>query len=187
MNVARRIVAGPRSRFGHESGYTLVELVVVMVILGIVLAGLTTAFTAGTTAELRAHREFQAQQEARAAVDRLRREIHCASALTATPGTPVASITVTLPTVCPGPDTSVTYATTTVAANRWRLTRTAGVGTPVKVADYITSSTIFTYTAPATGTLGKLNVNVPVNINPADATTEWRLVDDIVMRNTDRL
>jgi prepilin-type N-terminal cleavage/methylation domain-containing protein len=187
MNPMRRIAAGTRSGLARERGYTLVELIVVMVILGIVLAGLTTAFTAGTNAELRAHREFQAQQEARAAVDRLRREIHCASALAATPGIPVASVTVTLPTVCPGPDTSVTYATTSVGTNRWRLTRTAGAGTPVKVADYITSGTIFTYTAPASGTLGKLSVNVPVNINPADATTEWRLVDDIVMRNTDRL
>lgn len=185
--MSLRTPTDPAEIVRGEDGYTLIELVTVMAIMGIVLAGLTTAFTSGVNAELRSNREFQAQQEARTAVDRLRRELHCASALSATPGTPVASVTVTLPTVCPGPDTSVTYATTNVATNRWRLTRTAGAGSPVNVADYLTASTIFTYTAPATGTLGKLSVDVPVNVNPADSSTQWRLVDDIVLRNTDRL
>lgn len=176
-----------RERLRHdESGHTLIELLTVLVILGIVLAGLTTAFAAGMRAEVRASREFQAQQNARIAVDRLRREIHCASALSGPAGTPVATVTVTLPAVCPGPDTSVTYATQVVAANRWSLTRTVG-GADVVVADYLTASAIFTYTAPAAGRLGSLQVDIPVNLNPADPGTQWRLVDDIVLRNTDRL
>ena len=169
-----------------ERGFTLVELLTVMVIFGIVLAGLTTAFTSGVKAEVRAHREFQAQLNARLALDRLRRELHCASAISGPTGTAVSSVTVTLPAVCAGADTSVTYATQTVAANHWQLTRT-GAGAPVTVADYLTASTIFTYYAPAAGTLGRVHVEIPVNVNPADAGTEWRLVDDIVLRNTDRL
>jgi prepilin-type N-terminal cleavage/methylation domain-containing protein len=170
-----------------ERGYTLVELVVVMVILSIVMGGLTGAFTAGVRAELRANREFQAQQNARLALDRLRHELHCGSAVSAAAGTPVPSVTVTLPDVCAGSDTSVTYATATVAANRWSLTRTVSPGPPLVIADYITASAIFTYSAPAAGTLGKIHVDIPVNLNPADPGTEWRLVDDIVLRNTDRL
>lgn len=158
-----------------------------MAILGIVLAGLTTAFTAGTNAELRANREFQAQQNARLALDRLRRELHCASAMSGANGTPVASVTVTLPDVCPGSDTSVTYATQSVGANRWTLARAGASGSPVMVADYLTASAIFTYYVPATGTLGRLHVEIPVNLDPSDAGTEWRLVDDIVLRNTVRL
>jgi MSHA biogenesis protein MshO len=169
-----------------ERGYTLVELLTVLVILSIVLAGLTAAFTSGVRAELRASTQFRAQQSARLALDRIRRELHCASAVSATPGTPVASVTVTLPAVCSGADTSVTYATQNVASSRWQLMRTGGSGTPVAVADYITSSTIFTYTAPATGTLGKIHVDLPVNLRPGDTGTEWRLEDDIVLRNTDR-
>jgi prepilin-type N-terminal cleavage/methylation domain-containing protein len=170
-----------------ERGFTLIELLTVLVILSIVLAGLTAAFTAGVRAELRANKQFQAQQHARLALDRFRREAHCASAVTATPGTPVASVTVTLPAVCAGADTSITYATQTVSANRWQLMRTGGSGSPVAIADYLTASTIFTYTAPATGTLGKIHVDIPVNLTPGDTLNEWRLVDDIVLRNTDRL
>jgi len=55
------------------------------------------------------------------------------------------------------------------------------------VADYLTASAIFTYYVPATGTLGRLHVEIPVNLDPSDAGTEWRLVDDIVLRNTVRL
>ncbi len=176
-----------RSRFAREAGYTLVELVTVMAILGFILAALAIMFQAGIRAEVRASREFQAQQNARSALDLLRRELHCANAISAPNGTAVASVTVTLPTTCPGPDTSVTYATQTVATGRWQLLRTPGAGSPVAVADYLTVSTPFTYYVPATGSLGRLRVDLPVNLNPADAGTAWRLQDDIVLRNTTRL
>jgi prepilin-type N-terminal cleavage/methylation domain-containing protein len=174
-----------RQRLACEAGYTLVEMITVLVILGIVLAGLTTMFHAGMSAEVKANRELQAQQLARAGLDRIRRELHCASAISAPNGTAVASITVTLPAVCTGSDTTVTYATVSVATNRWKLTR-AGA-TTTTVADYLTSSTIFTYYVPASGTLGRLRVDIPVNVNPSDPNTLWRLQDDIVLRNTSRL
>lgn len=174
-------------RLRRNEGYSLVELVTVMAILSIVLGGLATMFGAGVRAEMRASREFRAQQNARLALDRMRRELHCANAITATEGVPVATITVTLPAGCQGTDSSVTYATEAVSADRYRLTRAAGAGAAVQVADYLTDDTIFTYYAPASGTLGRLGVNIPVNIDPTDTTTEWRLEDDIVLRNTTRL
>src|SRR5918999_776283 len=64
-----------------EEGYTLVELIAVMAILLTVLTALTALFASGAKAELDANRRFEAQQEARLAVDRMRREIHCASAV----------------------------------------------------------------------------------------------------------
>jgi prepilin-type N-terminal cleavage/methylation domain-containing protein len=174
-------------RLRDQGGYTLTEMITVMVILGIVLAGLAAAFHAGVRAETRASREFQAQQNARLALDRLRRELHCANAISTANGTAVSSITVTLPTVCLGADTSVTYATSSVATSRWMLTRTGNVTGATDVADYLTSSTPFTYYVPASGTLGFLSVDIPVNLNPTDTSTEWRLKDDIVLRNTTRL
>jgi prepilin-type N-terminal cleavage/methylation domain-containing protein len=174
-------------RLRRNDGYSLTELVTVMVILGIVLGGLATMFGAGARAEMRANREFRAQQNARLALDRMRRELHCASAISATSGVPVTTITVTLPAGCQSADTSVTYATALVSAGRYQLTRAAGAGTGVVVADYLTADTIFTYNSPASGTLGRLAVDIPVNLNPADTNTEWRLQDDIVLRNTTRL
>lgn len=169
-----------------EDGYTLPEAITVMAILAIVLGGLTTMFHAGMRAELRASREYDAQQTARIALDRMRRELHCASAISATNGVAVSSITVTLPAICQSADTSVTYATAGVGTNRYELRRTGATGTVV-VADYVTAASLFTYYVPATGTLGRLRVQIPVNVNPSDAGTLWTLEDDIVLRNTDRL
>jgi prepilin-type N-terminal cleavage/methylation domain-containing protein len=170
-----------------EAGYSLTEMITVMAILATVLVGITAMFTAGVRAELRASREFQAQQNARFALDRLRRELHCASAISAANGVAVSTITVTLPTVCFGSDTTVTYETASLGTSRWELRRTGSSGTPTTVADYLTTSTPFTYYVPASGTLGRLSVDIPVNVNPPDASTEWRLQDDIVLRNTTRL
>lgn len=172
---------------GRQAGYSLTEMITVMVILGIVLSALAAMFHAGVRAETRANRNFQAQQNARLALDRIRRELHCANAISAANGTPVTSITVTLPAVCQGADTTVTYATAAVATDRWKLTRTGDVTPAANVADYLTSSTPFTYYVPASGTLGFLSVDIPVNLNPTDTSTEWRLTDDIVLRNTTRL
>ena len=63
-----------------EKGYSLVELLVTMVILSVVVGGLTTVFISGSSAQVRLNERFQAQQNARMALDRLRVDIHCASA-----------------------------------------------------------------------------------------------------------
>jgi prepilin-type N-terminal cleavage/methylation domain-containing protein len=176
-----------RRLLGCEKGYSLPEMLTVMVILGIVLGGLTAMFHAGVRAEVRANRELDAQQNARAALDKMRRELHCANAISAAPeGTAVATITVTLPAACPGTDTTVTYTATNVATNRYRLTRTGSSGTPANVADYLTVGTIFTYQPPVSGELRRLSVNIPVNLDPSDTGTLWSLQDDIVLRNTTR-
>jgi prepilin-type N-terminal cleavage/methylation domain-containing protein len=182
--MARRPLLRLRRRLACEAGYTLTELLTVLAIMSLVLAGLAVMFQAGIKAEVRATRELQAQQNARAALDRMRRELHCANALT-TPD--AATVTVTLSAACPGTATSVTYAAASVSANRWQLTRSADGGAAVAVADYLTANTLFTYTAPGSGSLGRLSVNFPVNLNPSDTTTLWRLEDDIVLRNTVRV
>jgi type II secretory pathway pseudopilin PulG len=162
-------------------------MLTVMVILGIVLGGLTAMFHAGVRAEVRANRELDAQQNARAALDRMRRELHCASAIAASPeGVARANIVVTLPAGCPGSDTTVTYAATNVASQRYRLTRTGDVTPAMNVADYLTVGEIFTYQPSTTGQLRRLSVDIPVNTNPTDTSTLWRLQDDIVLRNTTR-
>jgi prepilin-type N-terminal cleavage/methylation domain-containing protein len=176
-----------RRLLAPEAGYTLTELLTVLAIMSIVLGGLAVMFQTGVRAEVRANRNLQAQQNARAALDRMRRELHCADEITAANGTPVASITVSLPPGCPGSDTTVTYTTSSVGTSRYELTRAGDSGTPVGVADFLTTNTVFTYYAPASGTLARLHVDFLVNIAPADATTLWRLQDDIVLRNTSRL
>jgi type II secretory pathway pseudopilin PulG len=170
-----------------ESGFSLFELLQVTVILAVILGALTTLFVAAMNSEAEMSRRFQAQQDARRAVDRLRREVHCAENVTPT-GTS-ASITLTLPSQCPtvggvvgGPAVTVVYDTQAVSSGRFRLRR-AGV----TVADYVIAANVFNYTAPATGKLGNLQVDMPVNLRPSETGKTWRLVTDIVLRNTTRL
>jgi type II secretory pathway pseudopilin PulG len=167
-----------------ERGYSLVELLQVTLILAVVLGALTTVFVRAMNSELEMNQRFLAQQEARVAVDKLRREIHCASAIT--PAGNSQSITVTLPGQCPTAVakalTTVVYDVQPVSAGRWQLRR-AGV----RLADYVTVQNVFTYNAPATGKRGNLHVELPINVRPNQTGQTWRLVADIVLRNTTRL
>src|SRR6188768_2080040 len=176
MSMLRRLrpVAG-------QAGYTMLELVMVLAILGTVVGALTTLFVQATNAEFEANRRFQAQQTARVAVDKMRREIHCASAIT--PAGTGSSISVTLPAQCPtsgGSQSTVIYDTAG-SGQRFQLRRNG-----VNLADYVTLQNVFNYTAPTSGvSLGKLRVTLPINTKP-NVGREWRLVADMVLRNTTR-
>ena len=85
------------SRLRSERGYTLVEMLTVLVIMGVVMGGLTPVFVSATNSETDMNNRFRAQQTARIGLDKLRREVHCAS--TATTGNPngaSSSVTLTL-------------------------------------------------------------------------------------------
>lgn len=168
-------------------GYTMIELLAVLTIFLVVVTALTTLFVAGAKAELDANRRFQAQLSARVAFDQMRREIHCASSLTFTSA---ASVTITLPASCPsagGTQSTVIYDTASAGTNRYRLRRKKGAAAAVPIADYITSANVFAYTAPTTTALGRLTVDMPVNVYPNEAWKRWRLVADIVLRNSSRV
>ena len=177
---------GLRRTLRGRGGYTLIELLAVLTIFMTVVTALTTLFISGARAELDANRRFQAQLSARVAFDLMRREIHCASSLTFTSA---ASVMITLPPGCPsagGTTTTVVYDTASAGTNRYKLRRKKGSAAAVPIADYLTSGNIFTYTAPSTTALGRLTVDMPVNVYPNEAWKRWRLVADIVLRNTTR-
>ncbi len=70
---------------------------------------------------------------------------------------------------------------TGLAGQRYRLRRNG-----VNLADFCTLQNVFNYTAPVAGTsLGKLRVTLPINTKPTNGR-EWRLVADMVLRNTTR-
>ena len=163
-----------------REGYTMIELLIVLVILTTVLSALTALFLAGARAELETNRRFEAQQQARVATDRMRREVHCSSGVTVTSP---SAITVHLlghcPTAVNGQPTDVVYDVQAVSTGRYRLRR-AGV----RIADYLTSDQVFAYTAPSAATRGLLNVDLSVNPHPNEGWKTWRLQTDIVLRNT---
>ncbi len=189
-------LAAARSRAATADGYTLSEMLVVLAILGVILAALTQLLVSATTAQADMSKRFDAQQNARIALDRLRGEIHCATTVAGTP--PASSVTVTLGSYCPTYSSGqplVTWCTQTVATNRYALWRYPG-STPVSCgvtaggvrwADYLTTATVFTaYAAAGGGNLAKLTVVLPVDPTPNDAKQRYTLSDDIALRNSAR-
>ncbi len=173
----------------EERGYSLIELLVSMSILGAVMTSVSTMLVSATNSEVDMNRRFQAQTEARLGLDMLRREVHCA--MSVGPTGPSASVTLALPTTCPtsGGNTAVTWCTVPNGANRWGLWRYTGAscsGTGKRWADYLTASSIFIYTPQNTNSLAKLNVRLPVNIKPSEPRFLYNLEDDIVLRNSTR-
>jgi prepilin-type N-terminal cleavage/methylation domain-containing protein len=181
-----------RIRLGGERGYSLVEMLTVMVILSVVLTGLTTLFVQGTNAGTEMNLRFQAQETGRLALDKMRREVHCASS--ASTGVGVGEqplVTLTLPTQCPtsGGNTQATWCTVSIASGRWALYRKPGAAcdaTGVKWADYLTAATIFQYQPSSESELAKLRVRFPVDMKPGDAAPKYELCDQLVLRNSTR-
>jgi prepilin-type N-terminal cleavage/methylation domain-containing protein len=168
-----------------EAGYSMTELLVVMIILGTVLAGLTTAFVGGTKAEADANRRVQAQIQAAAAFDRLRRDVHCASSASISGGTMTLS-------GCSSSG-SVTWSAaassscTASGYTLYALSRTFNSLTKQYADCLTTSSSIFTYIPPVAGTsLAKVHAVITANANPAKPLQSFALEDDIVMRNSVR-
>ena len=65
--------------FGNKKGFSLIEIMVVVVILGLVILALVTFFTGGTISWMAGQSQLKAQREARQAIDRMVREIREAS------------------------------------------------------------------------------------------------------------
>jgi type II secretory pathway pseudopilin PulG len=171
-----------------QSGFMLTELLTVLLILTIVMSGLTALFVSATTAEVDMRERFQAQQEIRIALDALRREVHCASSITQTGPSP--TVTLTLATGCPSGSGTVTWCTVSAGTNRYKLYRKTGAtcdSAGKLYADHITLQNVFSYTAPTTTSRAKLHVDLPVDVTPADTQAAYRLVDDLVLRNSDFL
>lgn len=180
----------------NEKGYSLVELLVTMVILSVVIGGMTTVFVSGSKAQVRLNERFQAQQNARLALDRLRVDIHCATGAQAQtintyPGIKlnVSSCSTTSP---------VSYCVIQFTTNpvRYQLYRATGTGatdctssdtTRVLVADYLTSSNVFTTNAIPQYSLQTVGIDLKIGVDAASTTVNaYELTDSIVARNSTR-
>lgn len=144
-----------------------------MVIMGVILAGLTTSFAAGLSAETGSIRRTQAQANARIALSRMRTDIHCASGVQAPQENPYGGFTLTLtesPNVCPAVTTTssgVQWCTIPVAGSttRWQLFRF--LGTVVADCDGSSSATLLVdYVAQPSG-------GWPSNSETSPAPPDW--------------
>ena len=176
-----------RRRLADDRGLTLVELLVVTVLFGVVVAAVTTLFVQATNAETDLNNRFQAQLSARLALDRLRREVHCASSVT--PAGPATEITLTLPTYCRAGTGTSKWCTAAVngSTTRFRLWRSAadpcGDAADRLYADYLTSGTVFNYVVQSSASLGKVHIELPIDVSTSKPGN-YKLTDDLVLRNS---
>ena len=182
-----------RMLLADESGFTLPELLTSMAILLTIMAGFTGLLVSTSRAELDMNNRFAARTEAQVGFSRLRREVHCAisgvvaSGVTATPQRATLTLASACPTAAAG--TTISWCTVLNGTGRyglWRYVGSACSGTGVKVADYLTSATPFTYYPQTTSSLAKLGVQLDVNLTPTKPERRFRLQDDFVLRNSTR-
>jgi prepilin-type N-terminal cleavage/methylation domain-containing protein len=179
---------------GGQQGYSLIELLVTMVILSIVLASLTTVFLSGTSAEASLNRRFQAQQNARMGLDRIRTDIHCATAAQAQtintyPGLKLAVAN------CSAATPTISWCAVLVSTGRYALYRSTTTGATtctssdanrVLIADYLTTSAAFTTGTIQQFTLQRVDIDFKVSVNSTPALDDYELTDSIVARNATR-
>ena len=182
----RRARARLRRLSRDERGFSLVELVTALGMLAIVVGALASVLVAAMNAEREMNRRFGSQIEARLALDQLRREIHCASAVT--PSGASSSITIVLGSRCPtaGAGTTVSWCTTGTGS-RYALYRVASATcspSGKRAADHLTSGAVFAFAPESSTSLAVLSVTLPVNTRPESGLPDYRLEDDIVLRNS---
>jgi prepilin-type N-terminal cleavage/methylation domain-containing protein len=180
-------------RLRGEAGYSLVEMLTVMVIMSIVFAGITTVFVSGSRAQTEQDRRFQAQLATRLALDKIRRDIHCASDVSPTSGFPRSSITFTMPSGCGG---NVSWCTAAVTGytNRYKLYRQTGStcssAAGVMIADYLSNTTGNVFVdflhASGCGCLASLEVDFKVSLKGSNVDS-YELTDKVFLRNSTRI
>jgi type II secretory pathway pseudopilin PulG len=163
-------------------------MLTVMLIMSIVFAGITSVFVAGSKAQVDQGNRFQAQVATRLALDKIRRDIHCANDVT-----PYATDAVTLK-ISAGCGGDISWCTAAVSGftNRYRLYRQAGAtcssATGVRLADYLTSGNVFPGFAHTTGCLclASLQVDFAVSVK-GTSIGAYELQDTIFLRNSSRI
>ncbi len=176
-----------------------------MVVLLIVLAPLTGSYTSALFAQADQTKRLDDQENARQALDRMRKDIHCAHGATDpyVNGSGGQTLVLTETNVtgtaeCPGlvqPNASaVQWCTIPVdgSTTRYRLYRendpevTCDGSASTFMVDYLTVAGVWGSPTCVTGQYPTVEVTLPVNVDPVkSASSTYTLDDHIALRNGD--
>jgi prepilin-type N-terminal cleavage/methylation domain-containing protein len=195
-----------RALLAAREGFTLVEMLVVMAVLLAVLAPITQSFVSADIAQVDQTRRFDAQENARQALDRMRKDIHCAHGVTDPTanldgGGSVVGYTLVLtetavpgaPPECPGlvetNASAVQWCTFKLTDNRYRLyrendpTTTCDGSQSTFMVDYLIRGDLWASPTCITGQYPTVEVTLPVDVDPSKQPGSYRLSDQIALRN----
>lgn len=165
-------------RLAASDGYTLIELLIVVAILGFVMAGVANLLVSGSRAQSDTSARVTAQGSARVAADRLEYEARCAS--NATILNSGAGVALTMPSQCPHATGSLAWCVSSGTLVRYAGSSTCS-GSGVNYIDSVTTPTPFSLIW-GTGNLPRLQVALAVNSTTRSSNT-FNLNDSIAMRN----
>ncbi|HEY2072102.1 MAG TPA: type II secretion system protein [Gaiellaceae bacterium] len=169
-----------RLRLHSESGFTLVELIISMAVMGIILGGLADVFVSGERANADATARMTSQQSVRAAFDRLEYDARCASTgtLLNKTGSNGAGVYLVLPSQCDHASGTVTWCVSSGSLIRNSGTTCAATTHRLTYITSVTSATPFSCYSPVSGSTPQLRVALTVNPSTrnSDKTTSTDLI-----------
>jgi prepilin-type N-terminal cleavage/methylation domain-containing protein len=187
-----------------QNGFTIVELLAVMIVLLIVLAPLTGSFVSALNAQVDQTRRFDAQENARQALDRMRKDIHCAHGVTDPFDNDAGGQTIVLTETnvtgtaeCPGllqtNASAVQWCTIPVdgATNRFKLYRENDANNACDgndstfMVDYLTRADIWGSPTCISTQYPTVSLTMPVDVDPSKTPGSYTLSDDVALRNGD--
>lgn len=171
LTARARLSRHLRARAADERGFTLTELLITMAILLIVVGSLASVLVSASKSEIDASNRFQAQIQDRTALDKVRRELHCANTVavkntagtTLSAGTAGSAVAVTLGSTCPS---NVTHASTLYVT--WCTSASA-----LTTGDYALYRVTSTSASPTCASLGKVkwvDYLQPTTTSPSTST-----------------
>ena len=188
----------------REDGFSLIEMLTVIVLLGIILTPLIVSLVQALDAQASQTNVVIAQEQARLALERMRKDIHCAHA--AGPASPndsggytmiLTETNVTGTAECPGllavNASAVQWCTVPVddSGDRYRLYREDdanlecdGTQSTFQV-DYVATANVWpTPPSCAGGEYPTVDVDIPVDVSPGTTmSAAYTLQDQIALRN----
>jgi prepilin-type N-terminal cleavage/methylation domain-containing protein len=168
-----------RTRLAREEhGFTLVELLIVMILLGILLVVLVDVFVSGTRTAYVMNSTLNSQQDIRTGLSRLEYEGRCGSSATILNGG--AGVSFNLPTICSHVSPAVAWCVSSGVLTRYFATTCTGTGQ--RFASGITTPTPFSLQAN-TGDLQEVLVNLGANPT-GSSSSGFSVTDAITLRNS---
>ncbi|MGH2999332.1 MAG: PulJ/GspJ family protein [Gaiellaceae bacterium] len=167
------------SRAQAESGFTLVELVVSVFVLGLLMTGLGNVFVSSQRASTDSQARMASQQNVRVAFGRLEFDARCASQATLLSSG--QGVYLQLPTQCSHSTGDVTWCVNGDALERIAGTSCASSGTTL-VANVTSAAPFSCYPTGISGALPVLAVALKVNTT-ATTSDQTSATDYITMHN----
>lgn len=169
-----------RLRLRSESGFSLVELIVTMAVMGIILGGLADVFVSGERASADATARMTSQQSVRVAFDRLEYDARCAAIATLLSSG--AGVYLQLPTQCDHASGTVTWCVSSGSLIRNTGTTCSDTTSSLTYISSVTSATPFSCYSPVSGSTPQLQV--ALTVNPATRNSDKTTATDyITMHN----